>query len=55
MVFLYDSPLLCMVQKKQKDYIFFVDFRERCAFEKSLDATFISLLLKVVGADDIEK
>ena len=34
---------------------FFVDFRERCAFEKSLNATFISLLPKVAGADDNKK
>ena len=34
---------------------FLADFCERCAFEKSLNATSISLLPKVAGANDIKK
>jgi len=34
---------------------FLVDFHERCAFKKSLNAIFISLLPKVAGANDIKK
>jgi len=34
---------------------FFAVFHERCAFGKSLNATFISLLPKVARADDIKK
>lgn len=34
---------------------FLTDFHERCTFQKSLNATFLSLLPKVIGLDDILK
>jgi len=33
---------------------FFVDFHNKGVLEKSLNATFVSLISKVVGADDIK-
>ena len=33
---------------------FFADFHRKCVFEKSLDATFISLIPKVAGAVDLK-
>jgi len=34
--------------------VFFADFHNKGVFEKSLNATFISLISKVASADDIK-